>query len=747
MDLDAPGSDRVAAGVEQHRHAGPYQRGKPRIEGLRIRSRFPAEMQQGDAAAALCRLLRPGSNLQHGFAEPREIARKQKVDRARWRSRFVQAGPVGQQPQKASEQRPVILHDLRVKHRRLLRPAALVERERRELPRFALFAADAAETVFATDLAAACRRSQPRAAAHAAFVRAMVTGGRTFFPDFAVFGTLGAIRRLQQAGVLHCALWQAERELGQVNFVGVAIDEAEPDTRSVTVLERETARSRLASCPLVLTTRFLLEQIIRDRCDEWIRSLLSDPQPLVGVVQVRVPPVDELPVEPAAVGYMLAEVSALRTLWHRREHLDARWRGKRWRPAPHCIARDLAESGPLYPCLPRRDRPQIAFVVPTASVGGVERVVMNCAGVCRQRGFGTHLVVTGTDDALLPPPFDQAFNSVAFAGTAATGGWQPERAYFGAHPSAWATGGDQRDLRGLLIGMDVVFNTHAVDVHAIASDLRRAGVLMLLGLHLVELDGFGRPMGNSHLALAYEHAYDHFVVISRELEDWCIGQGIPASKLLRVENAPAYPADPAVVQQALAEKAKRGDRPLNLLFLGRLDPQKGIDRLEDIIRRTTLTDRPVEWRVVGREVLGGEQLTCAAVRALREPPATSAQELDRLYAWADVLVVPFRFEGVPLTVLEAQRMGCVVIAADVGAVAECIEDGVDGLLVRDRGDEQVVDTFCRLVQALDADRARLARLREAAARRAAGRSWSRHLEPLLAVLDQRFGASEPAERP
>src|SRR6478609_9147354 len=80
----------------------------------------------------------------------------------------------------------------------------------------------------------------------------------------------------------------------------------------------------------------------------------------------------------------------------------------------------------------------------------------------------------------------------------------------------------------------------------------------------------------------------------------------------------------------------------------------------------------VAWRIVGREVLGDGARPLLEVAV--EPPVQAAAALDALYAWADLLVLPSRFEGVPLVILEAQRMGCAVAATDVGAVAEIVGD-------------------------------------------------------------------------
>ena len=377
-----------------------------------------------------------------------------------------------------------------------------------------------------------------------------------------------------------------------------------------------------------------------------------------------------------------------------------------------------------------------------AAFGGVERVVANYALACRARGYGTHLFVTAYREARLAPPFAEAFDTVAFAGSTMEGRWQGEQTYFGAAPSNWALNGDRRDALGLLAPMDAILNTHATDGHAVMAQLRRLGVRTLAGLHLVERDALDRPMGNPHLALAYEHAYDKLVVISRDLADWCVGQGVPASKLVLAPNAPSYPAGPGAVERALRARAApkaAGRRSLNILYAGRLDAQKGVDRLASIVRTARLAGLPLAWKVVGKAVLeAGPSLP--ELEGLLEPPALTPAGLDRLYAWADVVVLPSRFEGVPLVILEAQRFGCVVIATDVGAVGEAVLDGEDGLLVRDTADHLVVAGFVERLARLARDPAGLlATLARGAAVRASGVTWEANLAPFLAALDELVG--------
>ena len=233
--------------------------------------------------------------------------------------------------------------------------------------------------------------------------------------------------------------------------------------------------------------------------------------------------------------------------------------------------------------------------------------------------------------------------------------------------------------------------------------------------------------GTQHAVVAAAEALDLVACHSERLARWCAAAGVPQERLLALANAPGHDADPAGIGAALAARRSRPPGPLRALVLGRLDRQKGPDRLAAL---TATTRDHVAWRIVGRAELDAAPDLPLPV----EPPVQGAAALDALYAWADVLVLASRHEGVPLSVLEAQRMGCVPVAPRVGALHEAIADGVDGVLVPDGPDEQVVARLAGALLALATDRTRLARLAEAAARRGVGRSWQPAAEALSAAL-------------
>ena len=62
------------------------------------------------------------------------------------------------------------------------------------------------------------------------------------------------------------------------------------------------------------------------------------------------------------------------------------------------------------------------------------------------------------------------------------------------------------------------------------------------------------------------------------------------------------------------------------------------------------------------------------------------EDIEILLKKSDIFVLTSRWEGFPLTILEAMRAGLPVIASDVGGVSEAVLDKETGFLVRDSDD-------------------------------------------------------------
>ena len=138
-------------------------------------------------------------------------------------------------------------------------------------------------------------------------------------------------------------------------------------------------------------------------------------------------------------------------------------------------------------------------------------------------------------------------------------------------------------------------------------------------------------------------------------------------------------------------------------FLGRLTAQKDPFLLAEIARGLDAAG----YRL---RVIGGGDLEGPFRARLRELRIESKVELlgslarkDALAALASAgaLVLPSRWEGLPIAPIEAMAIGIPVVAANVSGLPEIVESGVSGELVDERRPEPYVAALRRLCE--DAD--------------------------------------------
>ena len=123
-------------------------------------------------------------------------------------------------------------------------------------------------------------------------------------------------------------------------------------------------------------------------------------------------------------------------------------------------------------------------------------------------------------------------------------------------------------------------------------------------------------------------------------------------------------------------------RPLEVLYAGRLSPEKGVLELAAAAEGMKLVvagDGPLRPRVPG---------------ALGFVPQ---EELQGLYARAAVVACPSRREGFGVACLEAMSHGRPVVATDVGGLRDLVVDGVTGLVVPARRPEALRAALERLL--------------------------------------------------
>ncbi|CAI1976762.1 D-inositol-3-phosphate glycosyltransferase [Serratia entomophila] len=181
---------------------------------------------------------------------------------------------------------------------------------------------------------------------------------------------------------------------------------------------------------------------------------------------------------------------------------------------------------------------------------------------------------------------------------------------------------------------------------------------------------------------------DLIICVSQFEYDEAVKWGLNKDKLIIIYNGVEPP-------ETIVEKYSQPDvqdDTLNILFVGRLDFQKGIDIVEQVADKLGNKCRVV---VVGGGVLSNPELVQAD--NIIYSGWVSKENMADYYLQADVLLMPSRWESFGLVAVEAQSYGLPVVASRCSSLPEVVKEGYTGFLFP-IGD---VDEACRILLSLD----------------------------------------------
>ena len=156
---------------------------------------------------------------------------------------------------------------------------------------------------------------------------------------------------------------------------------------------------------------------------------------------------------------------------------------------------------------------------------------------------------------------------------------------------------------------------------------------------------------------------------------------------------------------ASGETGPHSEDGLNLIFVGRLIPEKGV---QDVL--TTLNGMPelkYRFKIVGdgpyREDL--EKLSVELNLQDKVEFLGSRDDVPGLLSSADVFIhMPRWEEGFGIAIVEAMSEGLICVCARSGAIPEIITDKVNGFLVEKGNSGQLSDTLMRISRLSDEER-------------------------------------------
>ncbi len=164
---------------------------------------------------------------------------------------------------------------------------------------------------------------------------------------------------------------------------------------------------------------------------------------------------------------------------------------------------------------------------------------------------------------------------------------------------------------------------------------------------------------------------DAIVCISRFDVDEGIRAGISERKLVLISNGVTSESPKP------AEIPDWNEQRLKVLFVGRLDRQKGFDIL---VEAAELARDVIHVRAAGAAVVDATELDGLSDN-IEMLGWLSPQQLEAQLQACDVLAVPSRWEGFGLVAIEAMRAGRPVVAAATGGLKEIVRHEQTGLLL------------------------------------------------------------------
>ena len=295
---------------------------------------------------------------------------------------------------------------------------------------------------------------------------------------------------------------------------------------------------------------------------------------------------------------------------------------------------------------------------------------------------------------------------------------------------------------GLLIGGRVA----AVHAHSASNaSFRRKSVLLALA----------RLAGKPYIFHLHGGAFDRYHAGASRLERAWIARTVHGAGVVFVlseswaawlREAIGHPdvrvlPNPVLPVDLPADVARE---PQTLLFLGRLEEAKGVFVLIEALARLAGVRPGLRAILAGEGDLAAVRAAAAAAGVAEriELPGWVAGEAKAcLLARAGILVLPSRFEGVPMALLEAQAAGLPVVATRVGGIPQVIAEGDNGMLAEP-------DDVASLVAALKpllADAALAGRMGETGRRRVLDAYGIARVRGLLDAAWQRLdGAARKA---
>lgn len=142
------------------------------------------------------------------------------------------------------------------------------------------------------------------------------------------------------------------------------------------------------------------------------------------------------------------------------------------------------------------------------------------------------------------------------------------------------------------------------------------------------------------------------------------------------------------------KKTKSKSDEKTIVFLGRLHEDKGLKEIIETCRILKNEGFNFYFRCFGKGETK-EFFVAEMSKVLGEKffygGVISGAEKQKELAESDIFLLPSRYEGLPVAMLEAMAANCVPVVSKVGSIGAVIEDNVNGFLIEPQNVSQIAD--------------------------------------------------------
>lgn len=197
---------------------------------------------------------------------------------------------------------------------------------------------------------------------------------------------------------------------------------------------------------------------------------------------------------------------------------------------------------------------------------------------------------------------------------------------------------------------------------------------------------------NRLLTLVFSWA-KHIVVLS-DLEKQIIEEDF------NVINVHTLPNCIDLTEARNFERIQNVSKPLTILYLGRIERNKGIDYILGASKRLQNEGVKFVLHIAGKEEIEGEYLPIFQ-QELGDKfiyhGVVSGDVKNRLLKECDVFLLPSFFEGLPMALIETMSFGEIPIVTNVGSISSLVEDNINGLFIQVKSVDDIVEKIKVLI--------------------------------------------------